>query len=651
MSVLRCASRSRRNPSAPARPSTPGCAEETTRARSSTASPPPIGANFPDSSAPTSRRCAPAGRSSTSWMNSVPSAACSMSPGWRFAPSTRPNRRLSASASRRLLATRVTKGELARGLRSCRYLAKASRPEPGSPMSSTEEACPAICCSSARSCCISLLLPAGTISAGTRSLPDWRRRLPASSALSTVRSSFASESGFSTKSNAPSRVASTAVSTVPWPDIITTGQPSVTEADHSRNSVMPSTSGIQISSSTRSGVCRAREARAWAALAATSTSYPSSERISLSRPRMSASSSTTRMCGALRGPVPAASEPRIRELTLIGKPLLPGIAGPLGRGAWMRRIKPFRAILSCPFSPQLLSSVTRTGRRPRAVDDGQQYPDTGTAFRAVVGIDPAPMLLDDLLHDREPKPRALWLARDVRVEHPAEELALEARSIVTYRKHRVPAVLPAVLRTLSPAAPLTFEPGRDLQPRLRRALERLERVGDEIVEDLPHPAPVGFDALEPRVEAQVDGGARVLRAVELGDFGDELIQVEPTHPHLRRTCVLAEGVHHLLHALDLLHDGVCGPLEDLRIARRHACQQAPPQALGGELNRGERILDLVRQATRDLAPGGVPLRLQQRRDVIENDDITPVAFFSRQRSAGAHEIAPSVRAMRRAAIE
>src|SRR6185312_16810817 len=60
---------------------------------------------------------------------------------------------------------------------------------------------------------------------------------------------------------------------------------------------------------------------------------------------------------------------------------------------------------------------------------------------------------------------------------------------------------------------------------------------------------------------------------------------------------------------------------------------------------------LVRQAAGDLAPGGVPLRLQEGRDVIEYDDIAPVAFFSRQRRAGAHEVAPRERAMRRAAFE
>ena len=59
--------------------------------------------------------------------------------------------------------------------------------------------------------------------------------------------------GFSRKSNAPMRVASTAESMVPWPDIITTGMVSSPLPAHSLSSVMPSVSGIQMSSSTRSG--------------------------------------------------------------------------------------------------------------------------------------------------------------------------------------------------------------------------------------------------------------------------------------------------------------------------------------------------------------------------------------------------------------
>ena len=60
-----------------------------------------------------------------------------------------------------------------------------------------------------------LAVPIGTASDGPCVRADRRLRRPASSARSTVRSSLVKDSGFSTKSKAPRRVASTAVSTVP----------------------------------------------------------------------------------------------------------------------------------------------------------------------------------------------------------------------------------------------------------------------------------------------------------------------------------------------------------------------------------------------------------------------------------------------------
>ena len=88
---------------------------------------------------------------------------------------------------------------------------------------------------------------------------------PPASALPTVASSLGRLMGFSRKSKAPMRVASTAESMVPWPDIITTGMVSSPEPAHSFSSVMPSVSGIQMSSSTRSGRISLRAERAvWA---------------------------------------------------------------------------------------------------------------------------------------------------------------------------------------------------------------------------------------------------------------------------------------------------------------------------------------------------------------------------------------------------
>ena len=148
-------------------------------------------------------------------MNSVPAPARSSTPGATCPSDSVPNSTCSAPSPRSVLEISVTNGRGARGLASWMKRANASRPVPVSPTSSTGESLVAICARSARSCCMTRLRPTGTPGDAASNLPAWRLRLPASRARSTVRSSFCSDSGFSTKSKAPRRVASTAVSTVP----------------------------------------------------------------------------------------------------------------------------------------------------------------------------------------------------------------------------------------------------------------------------------------------------------------------------------------------------------------------------------------------------------------------------------------------------
>jgi hypothetical protein len=92
------------------------------------------------------------------------------------------------------------------------------------------------------------------------------------SAFCTVDNSFCRAIGFSRKSKAPKRVASTAVSMVPCPDIITTGMFRCPAACHSLSREMPSVSGIQMSSRTRSGRNSLRTRRAAVAFSASRTS-------------------------------------------------------------------------------------------------------------------------------------------------------------------------------------------------------------------------------------------------------------------------------------------------------------------------------------------------------------------------------------------
>ena len=50
-------------------------------------------------------------------------------------------------------------------------------------------------------------------------------------------------------------------------------------------------------------------------------------------------------------------------------------------------------------------------------------------------------------------------------------------------------------------------------------------------------------------------------------------------------------------------------------------------AFRGERDRSQRVLDLVRDAARDLAPGGLLLRGQQVRQILKDDDVSQSFFL------------------------
>ena len=102
-------------------------------------------------------------------------------------------------------------------------------------------------------------------------MADLGRCSPCFKAVLTVFNSFCKAIGFSKKSKAPMRVASTAVSMVPCPDIITTGMVNKLLFTHSLSKVMPSQSGIQMSNNTKSGRSCNLAARAAAAFSANCT--------------------------------------------------------------------------------------------------------------------------------------------------------------------------------------------------------------------------------------------------------------------------------------------------------------------------------------------------------------------------------------------
>ena len=82
--------------------------------------------------------------------------------------------------------------------------------------------------------------------------------------------------------------------------------------------------------------------------------------------------------------------------------------------------------------------------------------------------------------------------------------------------------------------------------------------------------------------------------------------------------VARELVDQRLHLADLAHDDRDALLEQLADVGV-AVAVLDAQALGGEPDRGERVLDLVRDALRGLGPGRELLRLDQLGEVLEHD--------------------------------
>ncbi len=118
----------------------------------------------------------------------------------------------------------------------------------------------------------------------------------------------------------------------------------------------------------------------------------------------------------------------------------------------------------------------------------------------------------------------------------------------------------------------------------------------------------------PTLGLEGDVGARHL-AVEHGG-ADDFANVLHFHLRLRRPREGRELVHHAGHVADLPDDRLGAAVEGFAILDDHLAVLAP-DALGRELYRRERVLDLVRDAPRDVGPGRRALRGDEFGDIVE----------------------------------
>src|SRR5690606_1426942 len=121
----------------------------------------------------------------------------------------------------------------------------------------------------------------------------------------------------------------------------------------------------------------------------------------------------------------------------------------------------------------------------------QKYTDLGPPLLAVRGADLPAVLLDQLLDYRKTETSALHLAGHVRVERLMDDVLVETGAVVRDLD----------LDGLGIAPPDVAR--RDIDPRVRLLLHRLERVAHQIVEHLPHAPGVCLDLRQIRVERQL----------------------------------------------------------------------------------------------------------------------------------------------------
>src|SRR6202521_806266 len=231
------------------------------------------------------------------------------------------------------------------------------------------------------------------------------------------------------------------------------------------------------------------------------------------------------------------------------------------------------------------------------------------------------MLLQDATHYGEAKAGALFPRGEIGLEQAVAVLLGQPGAVVDHVDHDVGAFTPD--RHLDAPAP---ERGRGYRGnRLGGVLDDVgHRLGNQPAVELGRHRAIGGRELD------VDlGMADAHQEHHLAHRIDDILRGDH---RLRHAGKPREFVDHALDVLDLAHDRIGALLEHRAVLGDHAAVFAP-QPLGGELDRGQRILDLVGDAAGNVGPRGGALRHDEIRDVVERHH---VAVLDLGRLLGRH---------------
>ncbi len=159
---------------------------------------------------------------------------------------------------------------------------------------------------------------------------------------------------------------------------------------------------------------------------------------------------------------------------------------------------------------------------------------------------------------------------------------------------------------------------------MRAVGHRVERVLHQVVDHLAQLAGVTLDQRQSGLRFEVQPPCLLRAGIQRQHLAGQRIQVDRRQPRGRQPGVVSELVDEPLQRLDLVDDGADRAHQHRLVAALELALELVLQPLGGQLDRRQRILDLVRQAARDLAPGLAALRRHHLGDVVEYQQPGPV---------------------------
>jgi len=143
-------------------------------------------------------------------------------------------------------------------------------------------------------------------------------------------------------------------------------------------------------------------------------------------------------------------------------------------------------------------------------------------------------------------------------------------------------------------------------------------VLQQVVQNLAQLLCVTHHALTAWVEFHAHRHLRGFAGIKLQHLGHQQIQVDGSQFGCRQSCVVPKLVHEPLHGIHLIHDGLHGFGKQQLLRRRNLVREFHQQAFCRQLNRRERVLDLVCQTACHFAPGLDPLRGNDLRNIVKD---------------------------------